>query len=70
MTSLEQWYSTREDVKDMADDSSNGFTQGALVGGGIVFFVAGAIILTGIPGGGLGSGAGAPTAGREHLRVR
>ena len=47
----------------MADDSSNGFTQGALVGGGIVFFVAGAIILTGIPGGGLGSGGGGTDGG-------
>ncbi|WP_327053500.1 malectin domain-containing carbohydrate-binding protein [Halomicrococcus gelatinilyticus] len=42
----------------MADDSRDGFTQGALVGGGIVFFVAGTMILTGIPSGGFGSVSG------------
>ncbi|WP_227374049.1 malectin domain-containing carbohydrate-binding protein [Haladaptatus halobius] len=38
--------------------ASSGFVQGILIGGGIVFFVAGMIILGGIPGGIFGPSAG------------
>ncbi|WP_082837877.1 malectin domain-containing carbohydrate-binding protein [Haladaptatus sp. R4] len=38
----------------MSGSSSGGFIQGILIGGGVVFFVAGLIIVAGIPGGILG----------------
>ncbi|WP_227354081.1 malectin domain-containing carbohydrate-binding protein [Haladaptatus salinisoli] len=38
--------------------ASSGFVQGILIGGGVVFFVAGMVILGGIPGGIFGPSAG------------
>ncbi|WP_231182817.1 malectin domain-containing carbohydrate-binding protein [Haladaptatus sp. DYF46] len=42
----------------MSGSSSGGFIHGILIGGGVVFFVAGLVIVAGIPGGILGPAAG------------
>ncbi len=55
-------------MRNMSGSSSGGFMHGILLGGGVVFFVAGIIIVAGIPGGVLGpsgdnhNGANAPPA--------
>ncbi|SHK43618.1 Di-glucose binding within endoplasmic reticulum [Haladaptatus paucihalophilus DX253] len=38
-------------MRNMSGSSSGGFIHGILIGGGVVFFVAGILIVTGVPGG-------------------
>jgi hypothetical protein len=45
-------------MRNMSGSSSGGFIHGILIGGGVVFFVAGIVIVAGIPGGILGPAAG------------
>lgn len=45
-------------MRNMSGSSSGGFIHGILIGGGVVFFVAGLLIVAGIPGGILGPAAG------------
>ncbi len=45
-------------MRNMSGSSSGGFMHGILLGGGVVFFVAGLVIVAGIPGGILGPAGG------------
>ncbi|WP_435154441.1 malectin domain-containing carbohydrate-binding protein [Haladaptatus sp. DFWS20] len=53
----------------MSGTSSGGFVHGALIGGGVVFFVAGMIIVAGIPGGIIGSPAGGMSNGTTAVTM-